>query len=200
MSPERPSSTTPSDALHADAEWPAYEALVRDHYARLCACAARYVGGGAAAEDVVQEVLLRIWTQRERLGDVQLLGYIIQSIHNASMSVLRRARAETARGERLTVELDNQNRTDRLDVAERDEIAQAVIAAIDALPARCRLIFLLHRDGNLTYREIADRLGLSVKTVETQMGRALRTLRERLAPLLCASLCVVEALRSRFLG
>jgi RNA polymerase sigma-70 factor (ECF subfamily) len=188
------------DVVGDDADWPAYEALVRDHYGRLCACAARYVGPGAAAEDVVQDVLLRVWRHRQRLGDVNLLAYLVQSIHNAAVSVLRREHTDAARGERLAMEWAAQEAPAKADVAERDEIARAVAAAIESLPDRCRLIFLLHRDTGLTYREIADHLGLSIKTVETQMGRALRTLRERLAPLLCAALCVFDGVTKRLLG
>lgn len=183
-----------------DAGWPAYEALVRNYYSRLCACAARYVGAGPAAEDVVQDVLLRVWMHRHELGDVDLLGYLIQSVRNAAISMWRRNRADAARGERVAADLALRGTTPKADVAERDEIAQAVAAAIDALPERCRLIFLLHRDGELTYREIADRLDLSIKTVETQMGRALKSLRERLSPLLCASLCFLGDVTRRLVG
>ncbi len=199
MRREPPPTFAGPDPLDSDADWPAYEALVREHYGKLCASAARYVGPGAPAEDVVQDVLLRVWTHRHRLGDVDLLGYLMQSIHNTAISTIRRDRSDVARGERLAVELTPTSAV-KADAAEREEIARAVTAAIDALPERCRLIFLLHRDGELTYREIAERLGLSIKTVETQMGRALKALRERLAPLLCVSLYVLDAASKRLLG
>ncbi|HEX2208799.1 MAG TPA: sigma-70 family RNA polymerase sigma factor, partial [Longimicrobium sp.] len=64
------------------------------------------------------------------------------------------------------------------------EIDAAVRAAVDSLPERCREVFELSRGQGLKYAEIAGVLGISVKTVEAQMGKALRTLRERLAPLL----------------
>ncbi len=62
------------------------------------------------------------------------------------------------------------------------ELVTAIRGAIAALPARCRLIFLLHREHDLSYGEIAGRLGLSVKTVETQMVRALKVLRTHIRP------------------
>lgn len=192
-----PPSSSSADSPSGD--WPAYETLVREHYARLCAAAARFVGPGAPAEDVVHDVLLRVWTRRHQLGDVDLLAYLIQSIHNTAMSVLRRRRTETVRGGQLAAELADRPAPAR-DAAERDEIATAVTAAIDSLPERCRLIFLLHRDTGLSYRDIASQLGLSIKTVETQMGRALKTLRERLAPLLGVTLCVLDGAVKRLLG
>ncbi|HJU73447.1 MAG TPA: sigma-70 family RNA polymerase sigma factor, partial [Gemmatimonadaceae bacterium] len=60
------------------------------------------------------------------------------------------------------------------------ELAAAVRAAVDRLPPRCREVFMLSRDSGLTYGEIAKALGISIKTVETQMGRALKALRESL--------------------
>lgn len=180
----------PPETQPGFADWPAFEALVREQYGRLCACAYRYVGSSAAAEDVVHDVLLRAWMQRERLGDVDLLSYLLQSVRNGAISSLRKRRAEGARDERLTAELSARAPAS-VDETEHAQIVQAVTAAIEALPERCRLIFLLHRDGGLTYREIADRLDLSVKTVETQMGRALRVLRQRLAPFLSVSLALL---------
>ena len=81
---------------------------------------------------------------------------------------------EAARGEPATT-----SATD--DDASADEVERAVQGAILKLPPRCREIFLMSRDGGLTYNEIAAALAISVKTVETQMGRALKSLRISLA-------------------
>ena len=67
------------------------------------------------------------------------------------------------------------------DDASTDEVTRAVNRAVDKLPPRCREIFLMSREGGMTYAEIAHSLGISIKTVETQMGRALRSLRLSLA-------------------
>jgi RNA polymerase sigma-70 factor, ECF subfamily len=166
--------------------WAAFEIVVRQHYGRLCACAYRYVRSRAAAEDVVHDVLLRTWMLRGRLAGVDLLSYLLQSVRNGAISALRKRRAEGARDQHLSWEAPARTATSS-DVVERAELAEAVTAAIDELPDRCRLIFLLHRDADLSYREIAARLDLSVKTVETQMGRALKALRKRLAAMSSAA-------------
>lgn len=172
-----------ASSLREIGEWPAFERLVQEQYGRLCACAFRYVGSASEAEDIVHDVLLRVWMQRARLTDVDLVTYLIQSVRNGAFSALRRRRSERTRDARVAGDRDPV-RLQGADPAERAQIAESVTAAIAGLPERCQLIYLLHRDGGLTYPEIAQRLDLSVKTVETQMGRALKSLRLRLAPLL----------------
>ncbi len=171
----------------------AFEALVRAHYQRLANLAYRYLQSDAAAEDAVQEVLLKVWRRRQALNLADPLPYLYQAVRNECLMALRRRRrwAMTA--------LDAQEIEAPTGEGETAADLQAAITcAVAALPGRCRLVFTMHREQDLSYAEIARILGISRKTVENQMGRALRTLRKRLAPylpVLLAALPVWEAVQ-----
>lgn len=178
-----------------DERWPAFEAMVREQYGALCAYAYRYVHDRDTAEEVVQDALFRVWQHRERLTDVDLIRYTFRSAANAAISRWRHERAEQRRDMRLREKAVD-------DVAPPpempDDLEARVRDAIDALPERCRLVFLLSRDAGLTYPAIAERLGISVKTVENQMVKALRRLRVALHSYLAIPLVasgVTELLR-----
>lgn len=156
----------------------AFGAVFEAHFPRLTAYAYRYLKTLDAAEDVVHEVFASLWCLDRRLDEIRdLSAYLSRAVRNRTLNQLRRRRAEehhrllawslVERGEPASAAL------------ELDELARAIEMAIDALPSRTREVFLLSREQGLTYREIAEFLGISVKTVETLMGRALRAMRRR---------------------
>ena len=157
----------------------AFEALFRALAPGLCALATRYVGAPAVAEELVQELFLDLWTRRESLVvHESLTAYLHAATRHRALNHLARERRQhrfTEGAARLRDGADPAapGESALLDALELQD-------AIAALPARCRLVFTLSRQQDLTYVEIATALGLSVKTVETQMGRALRALRDRL--------------------
>ena len=158
----------------------AFDALVRAHYARLCTFAYRMVRSPAAAEDIVQDVFARIWERDLRLDYSDPLPYLYRAARNGALMYLRHERVtqrwqQTARAE---AHRDVGGADER---AHADELTRAIRTSIETLPERCELIFRMHREQDLSYAEIARVLGLSIKTVETQMGRALKSLRKSLA-------------------
>lgn len=160
----------------------AFSALFRSLYPNLCALAARRVGSPDIAEELVQDVFLRVWERRERLDPEQsVTRYLYRAARNAAMNHLKHRRISERSTDQVILSLHPSQETpeDRLGYSELLEAAQE---AIDQLPDRCREIFLLSRQGELKYSEIAQLLGLSIKTVETQMGRALKSLRTQLLP------------------
>jgi len=159
-----------------------FDELVRAHYPKLCRFIRRQVGSEAVAEDLAQDLLLRIWERRESFDFEDPLPYLYRAARNRALSHLRRERV-FYRWRRATAAADNEERSSS-PVADSgtEQLGRAIADSIDALPDRCRLIFLMSREQGLTYRQIGSVLGLSIKTVETQMGRALRALRITLAP------------------
>ncbi len=159
----------------------AFEALFHAYHAALCAFGYRYVDSREVAEEIVQEVFLFIW-ERRATWDVHgsVKNYLFTAVRNAAVSWLRHERV-VRRRHAETVDLF----TRPMAPADREltsaELLVAVRRAVARLPERCRLIFTLHREQGLTYREIASVLDLSPKTVEVQMGRALKALRKSLA-------------------
>jgi RNA polymerase sigma-70 factor (ECF subfamily) len=149
----------------------------------MCSYVRAQVGSAEAAEDLVQDVFLRIWQTRDRLdGNGSLRNLLYRSAHNAAINFLKHRTVEGRwqRERTSSVELT----TSQDDPASFREVSTAVDHALAALPERCRTIFLMSRRQGLSYAEIAATLGLSVKTVETQMGRALKSLRAQLGQFL----------------
>jgi len=160
----------------------ALEEVFRAHYGGMVSFVRRFVFAPDIAEELVQDVFFKLWSKRESLSEIDALRtYLFRAARNTALNHLRRKKLENAweeqeaaRGEPIT-----SGATD--DEASTSEVAVAVNQAIGRLPARCREIFLMSREGGMTYGEIAHTLGISIKTVETQMGRALKSLRLSLA-------------------
>lgn len=159
----------------------AFEEVFRANYGRLADYARGLVGSQDAAEDVVQEVFVTLWTKRGSVSSPDnLVAYLFRSVRNRGLNFLRHQRLVTDFRSRKAAEgVPQAAPADR--EAVDAEIAEALAAAVDALPPRCREVFQLSRERGLTYPEIAETLGISIKTVETQMGRALKAIRARLA-------------------
>jgi RNA polymerase sigma-70 factor (ECF subfamily) len=163
----------------------AFEALFRAHFASLCSLAFSFVRAPDAAEDVVQNVFWAVWMRR-RLWHVHgtVGAYLRQAVRHEALTALRGARRErdpVLRAGRDASLTDVERDAGTEDIVAAAELAQAVVAAAHGLPPRCRAVFLLKWERGLTYREIADRLNLSIKTVEMQMTRALKSIRARVA-------------------
>lgn len=158
----------------------AYDAIFRAHYARLVRLAQGMLGELAPAEELAQDVMLELWRRRASLRvETSLQAYLFRATRNRTLNYIRHEKvaqrgaafaapdlAAPAVGERGIIE---------------DELETALNRAMRELPPRCREVFELSRVQGLKYTEIADALGISVKTVEAQMTKALRVLREHMA-------------------
>ena len=158
----------------------AFESLFRLHYRALCAFAIGYVKDPDRAEDLVQDLFFRLWLDREKVQiTTSIKAYLYASVRNRCLT-------EIKSGGRLVVlneDADDRPQEDVLSEDEHTERIARVQAAIEELPEERRKVFKLSRYEGLKYQEIAERLGISVKTVENQMGKALKTLREELSDL-----------------
>ena len=169
----------------------AFEAIFRCYHIELCAVAEYVVGSRAAAEDVVQEVFLRVWKLRQRWNvNVSVQAYLRRAVRNVA---LRHASRASARGhESLQPEGGSERTASRsapvlVDSgaspaarAEATILAEDLARAAADLPPRVREVYRLSRNNGLSTREIAERLGISPKTVEIYITRALTALRARL--------------------
>lgn len=180
MSQEPPPARSLAARLRAG-QPEAFEEVFRANYGRLAEYARGLVGSQDAAEDVVQEVFVALWTHRDRISTPDnMVAYLYRSVRNRGLNFLRHQRLVSDFQTRKAAEgAPDAPPADQR--AEESEVAAAVRVAIDALPPRSREVFSLSRDQGLTYPEIAETLGISVKTVETLMGRALKAIRKRLA-------------------
>jgi RNA polymerase sigma-70 factor (ECF subfamily) len=161
----------------------AFDAVFRAHYPTLVGVAERIAGERAVGEELAQDVMLELWRRHDSLVvDESLRAYLVRAARNRALNHVRHERMKVRTAPRAAGETVTQAEAPSR-LAE-EEIQAAVRAAVDTLPERCREVFELSRGQGLRYAEIAGVLGISVKTVEAQMGKALRVLRERLAPFL----------------
>ena len=171
--------------LLADEGVQAFEKVFTDWFGHLYAYAMSVVKDEETAEEVVQKVFCRIWEKRERLEvHTSLKAYLYGSVYHECMDWLRhRKRVETHR--RQVMRHGSQgSRESAADKVELGELEKKLQQAIHELPDQCRAIFCLSRYGELGYKEIAGQLGISVKTVEAQISKALKRLRKKLADFL----------------
>ena len=158
----------------------AFDAIFRTWYGPLVGTAERMLRDRAVAEELVQDVMLELWRRRETLAsDGSAQAYLFQATRNRVLNHLRHLKIEQRSEPDVRGESSSTPQAD-VGVVE-EELDVAVQRAVQSLPDRCREVFELSRVHGLKYAEIAKTLGISVKTVEAQMGKALRTLRDRLS-------------------
>ncbi|MFH5831275.1 RNA polymerase sigma-70 factor [Halalkalibaculum sp. DA3122] len=162
----------------------AFEKLFKEYYLSLTRFAWRYVKSKAIAEEIVQDVFADLWDNREDWRiDYSIRSYLYKTVKNESLNHLKHQKIEEKYAGKWTDQKENP--TIEFDYELREEqIREAVKKAIDELPRRAKMTYKLHRHDGLTYHEIAEVMEISVKTVESQMTRTLKTLRERLSYLL----------------
>ena len=162
-----------------------FEKLFVDWYGPLRAYACSVLRDESLAGEAVQAVFSRLWERREQVQvQTSLKAYLYGCVYHECLSWMRREKSRRAYRSGVVARLGNgvarspENASDRVEVGELEQQFQR---ALDELPEQCRAIFQLSRFSVLKYREIADQLGISVKTVEAQMGKALKLLRCKLA-------------------
>ena len=154
----------------------ALELLFKKMYNPLCQFCIKFVKSSEVAEELVSDVFYSIWKNRNRLIISSPKAYLFTSVRNKAYDHLRKVKKQ--------IHCDLENATNiPADTANSQEIlvlgelTACMEQSISRLPKQCRLIYELSRDQGLKYKEIATILQVSVKTVETQMGRALKHLR-----------------------
>ena len=160
----------------------AFEALFRRYAQPLINFAYSYLKNRESAENTVQDLFLKIWSKRKMVDPEQSIkSYLYTAIRNSCLNVIRHQKIVDSHRESSEID-ESVAPSAEARLLESDRIGE-IQQAIDALPDRCRQIFYLSKYDGLSYKEIASKLELSVKTVETQMGRAFKALRKRLSHL-----------------
>lgn len=162
----------------------AFEAVFKMHFKNLHAYACSITKEEAAAEEVVQNVFVKLWERSEVLSITgSVAAYLYRAVYNESLNHLKHQKVRSAYGHHVTHTMKNENEHAGKSLSLK-ELEGRLAEAMNELPEQCRTIFQLSRFEELRYREIGDRLGLSIKTVENQMGKALKILRLKLVDFL----------------
>jgi RNA polymerase sigma-70 factor (ECF subfamily) len=187
-----PHGNTPSvPRARTPEEIAAFEAMFRAHYADVCAYARRFVRSPAVAEELAQDVFTRIWERLDSLDPARNeRSYLFTAAKRAALNYLTREGLAA----RYVAQQDGAEPATEFsaaDALEDAELIARVHAAAEQLPPQAKAVWQLRREANMSYAEIAQELGLSVKTVERHMGRAFRGLRASLAGYLAIALVAV---------
>lgn len=184
---DRPLIATVADearliALLRSGDADAFERVYRSHVVALCRLADSYVRSRDTAEDLVQELFTWLWANRHDFRPEHgLRAYLFGAVRNRALNALR----DEATASRASVTLAS-SVAGTVGAADAElmaaDLESAIQTAVEGMPPRCREVFVLLRTQSLTYAEVAVILGISPKTVEVHMGRALAILRARLGP------------------
>lgn len=162
-----------------------FEQIFKAHFKGLHTYACTLIKDPVMGEEMVQSVFVRLWEKKEALEIREnIAGYLYRSVHNECLNYAKHRKVRLAYQSYVLRRHDPHDQEKASEKITTGELERRLEAAILELPEQCRLIFRLSRSEELKYREIADKLGLSVKTVENQMGKALKLLRLKLADLL----------------
>jgi RNA polymerase sigma-70 factor (family 1) len=156
-----------------------FKSLFEAEYPRLCRYAYTYMQDMQQAEDVVQDTFVKIWEQkRELIGAPNIRFYLVTAVRNNCISVLRKAKTQQLVFTEEAPEPEPEPAFTVEIAAEEDTQVKRIADALNLLPPKCREIFLMIKLHGMSYKEAAATLELSVKTIENQMGKAIRILRE----------------------
>lgn len=165
-----------------------YETIFRELFKPLCLFAMKYTGDWEESRNLVHEVFISIWEKFDTLPPgTQHRSYLFTAVRNRSLNYLRDKKKMVSLEEVHGEAFSETNTT-----AETAELEQLIEAAIQSLPEKCREVFEMNRMEGLKYSEIADKLGISIKTVEAQMSKALHVLREHLREFLTILLFIFQ--------
>lgn len=162
----------------------ALELLFKTHYKALLRFAKTILKDASQAEDTVQDVFIKIWEKRQNLViNTSLKSYLYMAVRNHCLNALKL----NERKYWMEEGMENDEKMAINDVENKlvaKSLQQQITQAIELLPDKCKLTFQLSRYENMSYKEIAETMNVSIKTVENQMGKALATLRNYLSPYL----------------
>jgi RNA polymerase sigma-70 factor (family 1) len=175
----------------------AFEKTFRKYYERLCHYATSLLKEEDEAEEIVQTVFLTIWEKRADLEiTLSLKSYLYRAVHNHCLNRFKHATVREAH-RTYTQHFIPQSYESVSEVIHANELEERIHAAVSTLPEQCQIAFRMSRFEELKYQEIANQLGISVKTVENQIGKALKILRNALAEYLPVILLFIVSVQEQ---
>lgn len=156
-----------------------FKQLFEQYYNPLCNFANSILYDSNRAEDAVQDVFVKMWQKKDTLEGLEnLKSYLFRATKNKCIEYLRKLKLDQKLSEENARQLEVSSSINTDDEADKYLLKEKLFKSIRQLPPKCRNVFTLSKINGLTYNEIAEELDISPKTVENQMGRALRLLRE----------------------
>jgi RNA polymerase sigma-70 factor (ECF subfamily) len=157
-----------------------FELLFRSSYVSLVRYARTLIKDQDSAEEIVQDLFFRIWKDKEKIKiESSLNGYLFRSVHNRCLHYIKHNRVIERHAQEMSYR-QTETQESPSDILHYKELQARIASILERLPERCGQIFCMSRFEGLKYAEIAEKLSVSVKTVEANMGRALKEFRKEL--------------------
>ena len=157
-----------------------FESLFRSSYISLVRYASTLIRDQDEAEEIVQDLFFRLWQNKEKIKiESSLNGYLFRSVHNRCLHYIEHNKVV----ERHIKEMSHhhpENQDNPSEILFYKELQSTIARVLGRLPERCGKIFYMNRFEGLKYTEIAEKLSISIKTVESNMGKALKEFRKEL--------------------
>jgi len=162
-----------------------FEQLFREHYPYVCQIIYRYVADKSKVEDIAQEIFTELWMKKDSIHiHTSIPAYLRRMAISRALNHIRDTKKYNWDELDMTSDATQEKNFQDASIIqqmEENELKKRIDAAIKRLPDKCRIVFLLSRHDELSYLEISRQLNISVKTVENQIGKALKLLRLALA-------------------
>ncbi|RQO29704.1 RNA polymerase sigma-70 factor [Taibaiella sp. KBW10] len=173
-----------------------FEGLFKEQFKPLYRYAFGLLEDTMQSEEVVQDVFLKLWQHRDHITiETNINAYLYRAVHNQCMNTLNHEKVKAKYSQFVTSAAPTYAESP-LSAMQTKELQGVIKKAMLKIPEKCRTVFHLSRQDELSYKEIAAKLGLSLKTVENQMGKALKILRTELKDYLPLFMVVIAILKS----
>jgi RNA polymerase sigma-70 factor (ECF subfamily) len=157
-----------------------FELLFNTHCSNMLQYATTMLKDSDDAEDIVQQVFVQLWAKREAVViETSIKSYLYRAVHNSCLNKIKQQVVRSGYANDYQ-HIGNTATASVAQLLENKELAVEIQKALDELPEQCKRIFAMSRFEQLKYQQIADALGINVKAVEHQMGKALKHLRSKL--------------------
>lgn len=158
-----------------------FESLFRASFVSLARYAKTLVRDHDTAEEIVQDLFFRLWKDREKIQiESSLNGYLYRAVHNRCLHYFEHTKVVNKYMEEMALTFEESTESPA-EMLHYKELQARIAEILERLPEKCGKIFCMSRFEGLKYSEIAEQLSISVKTVEANMGRALKEFRKALA-------------------
>jgi len=152
-----------------------FDSIFKEYYPNLCRFAFTIVHDKDMAQSLVQDIFVKFWENRKTLGHIEnLASYLIVMVRNHCLNYLKREKRMVMVAQ-MPSDIKSENVTEKH--LEALEFEEKLLIGLSSLPERCKLGFEYSRFENLNNKEIAQKMGITVKGVEALIGRALKSLR-----------------------
>ncbi len=156
----------------------AFNILFEYYYSGLTVYANQFINDLKESEGIVQDIFLKIWEEKERIHITSSVrDYLFKSVKNKSLDILKHRKVIE---KYVQTEIESSSISENYDLFVEHELRDLINETVEKLPSECRKVFVLSRIQGLKYKAIAKELGISEKTVENQISKALKIFRKAL--------------------